>query len=108
METEIDPVSNRIQQESVADPGFSVGGRGPVSGGVDLRCGCFSLKMCVKTKELGPLFTKNACENERIGSCRGGMRWARPLNPPMSDIYKGYLHLYRITLENPQLLVSLE
>ena len=26
------------------------------------------------------LFTKNVCKNERIGSCRGGMRWACP--PP--------------------------
>ena len=37
-------------QSSVADPGFSVGG-----GGVDLRRGHFSVKMYVKTKELGPM-----------------------------------------------------
>ena len=31
------------------------GGRGPVRGGMDLRCGHFSTKMYVKTKELGPI-----------------------------------------------------
>ena len=31
------------------------GKRGPVLGDVDLRCGRFSLKMYVKTKELGPV-----------------------------------------------------
>ena len=36
-----------------ADPGFPVGGRGPVLGGVDLRRRSFSVKMYVKTKELG-------------------------------------------------------
>ena len=40
---------------SVADPGFPVGGRAPVRGGVDLRRGHFSVKMYVKTKELGPI-----------------------------------------------------
>ena len=39
----------------VADPGFPVGGRGPITGGVDLRRGCFSPKMCAKMKELGPV-----------------------------------------------------
>ena len=39
---------------AVADPGFPVGGRAPVRGGVDLRRGCFSVKMYAKTKELGP------------------------------------------------------
>ena len=40
----------------VADPGFPVvGGRAPVRGGVDLRCGHFSVKMYGKTKELGPM-----------------------------------------------------
>ena len=28
------------------------------------------------------LFTENACENERIGSCRG-VHWAHPLDLPM-------------------------
>ena len=41
--------------EAVADPGFPVGRRAPVRGGVDLRCGHFSVKMYVKTKELGPM-----------------------------------------------------
>ena len=31
------------------------GGRAPVRGGVDLRRGCFSVKMYAKTKELGPM-----------------------------------------------------
>ena len=42
---------------SVADPGFPVRGHGPVR---------------------GALFGKNVCENERIGSRRGGMLPARP------------------------------
>ena len=33
---------------AVADPGFPIEG-----GGVDPQCGCFSVKMYVKTKELG-------------------------------------------------------
>ena len=41
----------------VADPGFPVGGRGPVTGG----CG----------PPMWVLFTENVCENERIGSHRG-------------------------------------
>ena len=35
----------------MADPGFPVGGRRPVKGGVDPQCGCFFAKMCAKTKE---------------------------------------------------------
>ena len=38
-------------EDTGADPGFPVG-RGPVLG---LRCGVFSVKMYVKTKELGPI-----------------------------------------------------
>ena len=55
---------------TVADPGFPVVGGGvhQLGGGVDLRCGCFLVKMDAKTKELGP-----------IG---GGVRPARP--PPRS------------------------
>ena len=52
---------------AVADPGL------PVGGAVDLRCGHFSVKMYAKMKELGPM---------------GGVRRARPLDPPMySDLY---------------------
>ena len=40
---------------SVADPGFPIGGRAPVRGGMDLRRGHFSVKMYAKTKELGPI-----------------------------------------------------
>ena len=43
-----------IGSESEADPGFPLGGRGPVWGVLDLRHGSFSVKMHVKTKELGP------------------------------------------------------
>ena len=41
----------------MADRGFPVGGCAPVGGGggVDLRCGNFSVKMYAKTKELGPI-----------------------------------------------------
>ena len=63
---------------TVADPGFPVGGGGG-GGGVDLRCGHFSVKMYAETKELGPT--------------GGGMRPARPLDPPMKHIqfkYKPY------------------
>ena len=48
----------------MADPGFPVGGGGPL---------------------MRALFGKNVCENERIWPCRGGggVRWAGPLDPPM-------------------------
>ena len=39
---------------AVADPGFPVGGVGPL-GGMDLRHGCFLAKMYAKMKELGPI-----------------------------------------------------
>ena len=32
-----------------------MGGREPVRGSVDLRCGCFLVKMYAKVKELGPV-----------------------------------------------------
>ena len=35
---------------------FPKGGRAPVGGGVDLRCGHFSEKMYAKMKELGPIW----------------------------------------------------
>ena len=57
----------------VADPGFPVGGHGPVSGG------CGSLTWA--------LFAKNVCENKRIWSCRGGVHQAHPLDPPMHMIH---------------------
>ena len=40
---------------TVADPGFPVGGRGPRRGGVDSRSGYVSQILYVKTKESGPL-----------------------------------------------------
>ena len=58
------------------DPGFSVGGGGAWThfGGV--------LASNVGT------FSENVCENERIGSCRGGRAPARP--PPRSAYVLGY------------------
>ena len=53
-----------------ADLGFPVGGGG---GGADVRCGHFSVKMCAKTKELGPI----------------GL--GRSLDPPMDKSYKPQL-----------------
>ena len=41
--------------KAVADPGFPVGGHGPIRAGMDLLCGHFSPKMYAKTKELGPV-----------------------------------------------------
>ena len=50
----------KLLQLPGADPGFPVGrGGGPVLGGVDLRQGCFLVKIHVKTKELSPV--KGAC-----------------------------------------------
>ena len=49
---------------SVADPGFSIGGCAPVRGG--------------RGPPMWALFGENVCENERIGSHRGGMHWAHP------------------------------
>ena len=60
---------------TVADPGFPVGGRASVRGGMDFLCRCFSVKMYAKMKELGHI--------------RGGVHPARPpLDPPM--IYEGH------------------
>ena len=55
---------------SVADPGFPVGGSGPRRGGEDSRGGYVSKLLYVKMKESGP-----------VGG--GGVRRARPLDPPM-------------------------
>ena len=41
---------------TVANPGFPIGGHGPIGGGgVDLQHGCFSAEMYAKMKELGPM-----------------------------------------------------
>ena len=45
----------------MADPGFPVGGRAPVRGGMDLRREHFLVKMYAKTKELGPMGGGGAC-----------------------------------------------
>ena len=66
----------------MADPGF------PVGGGVD-PLGGESLTQA--------LFGKNVCENERIGSRRGGgVHPARPLDPPM-DYYKSIFKYFNIS-----------
>ena len=59
---------NKHELTSVADPGF------PVGGCVYLLGGCGPLARV--------LFGENVCENDRIGSHRGGVRPARP--PPRS------------------------
>ena len=83
----------------MAGPRFPVGGRAPIRGGVDLRCGHFSVKMYGKMKELGPM--------------GGGVRPARPprfanavmdknlvINnlPSMLDMYNDSAMLISITL----------
>ena len=64
---------------SVADPGFPVGGggRAPVRGGRGpIRGG--------RGPPMWALFGENVCENERIGSHRGGRApGTPPLDPPM-------------------------
>ena len=67
----------------MADPGFPVGGRGPVRGhGPPTRA----------------LFSENVCENKRIGSRRGwrvpGMP---PLDPPMCCVHSS-LHILLYTM----------
>ena len=57
-----DGLSGR-EEDPVADPGFPMGGVDPLWGGMDPQHGCFSVKMYVKMKELGPV---------------GGVRPARP------------------------------
>ena len=54
------------------DPGFPVGGRGPILGGFWPRTWA--------------LFSENVWKNERIGSCRGCVCWHAPLDPPMKSI----------------------
>ena len=56
--------------KTVVDPGFPVGGRAPVGGGG-------------RGPPTWALFGENVCENERIGSQKGGVPGARPLDPPM-------------------------
>ena len=72
-----------FHHHTIISGGSRISCRGGVHplGGVDLRCGCFSVKMYVKMKELGP-----------IG---GGVRPARPppLDPPMIIVME--IHLFR-------------
>ena len=57
------------QLNTLADPGFPVGGRGAIRGGVDSRCGHFSAKMYAKMKELGPV--GGACARHAPRSANG-------------------------------------
>ena len=54
---------------AVADPGFPIGGHGPH------RRGC-GLPRWLHFKSF-------VCQNERIGTLRGGMHWVHPLDLPM-------------------------
>ena len=60
-----------VKPNSVADPGFPVGGRGP------RRRGCGLLRWL--------RFENFVCQNERIGTLRGSKRRRAPppLDPPM-------------------------
>ena len=64
--------SYEIHTITVADPGFPVrgGGMHPLGGGC--------------RPPMQALFGENVCKNERIGSHRGGVHPARPLDPPMN------------------------
>ena len=64
---------------SVADPGFPVGGRGPVVG-----CGPLTWA----------LFTKNVCKNERIGSVGGH---ALGLPPRSANVYNKPTNITKIS-----------
>ena len=66
-----------LQIESVADPGF------PVGGGVDPLGGCEPL--------MRALFGKNGCKNERIGSHRGSAPGMPPRSANESD---DHFHIY--------------
>ena len=64
----------QFESNAVADPGFPVGGAvHPLGGG--------------RGPPKWALFSENVCKNERIGSHRGGMRWAHPLDLPMQCIH---------------------
>ena len=76
---------------TVADPGFPMGGHGPTGGG------------------RGPLtwalFDKNVCENERIVSHRGrACAQHTPLDPPMLEymfiVVLQLCRIYQICLNN--------
>ena len=54
------------------DPGFPMGGMDPFWGGIGLLCGCFSVKMDAKTKELGPIGKGVVPENF---VCRSASGW---------------------------------
>ena len=67
---ELGKFDDSFQYKTGPDLGFSVGGGAwtHFGGGFGLQRGHFSVKMYVKTKELGPV---------------GGRAPARPLDPPM-------------------------
>ena len=80
-------------------PGFSVGGGvDPFRGGFGLQCGHFSVKMYVKTKELGPV---------------GGVHRHAPLDPPMNRQHclaqcnsaTSYCSLLCVLVSKPQLTI---
>ena len=71
------PISYGHEIQTGADPGFPKGGGvDPFWRGLDLRHGRFSVKMYVKTKELGPVGGGRAPENFACRSANdtAGMR----------------------------------
>ena len=73
----------------MADPGFPIegGGHRLIRVGVDLRCGCFSVNMYIKMKELGPL----------EGLMNLFLAWPRPVVYPLLKLVKKRWPLCRAT-----------
>ena len=69
------PLLQRPNGDSVADPGFPIGGAPTHWGGANLRHGHFLVKMYAKMKEIDP-----------VGG--GGRAAAPPLDPPMGVLCK--------------------
>ena len=76
----------------MADPGFPVGGggRAPVRRGVDLRRWHFTVKMYVKTKELGP-----------IGGACAGHAPPRSANGKITQDFKVFLRVHIESIVEP-------
>ena len=71
-----------VSMSPVADPGFPVGGRGPVRESMDLRHRCFLAKMYAKMKELGPVGGRDVCPARPPRSTNGHNRQNTNLSCP--------------------------